>query len=93
MQQDRGHPVGVADDLDVAQVPSRQSQRLGDRLLGAEARREVLPRSRARGRVRALPIGEQPLRQARRALQCSLEPVDLEQVEPDASGAGALTRP
>ena len=38
---------------------------------------------RARRRVGELPIGEQPLRQPRRALQRPLETVDLQQVKPD----------
>ena len=61
-------------------------ERLGRRLLGAEARRQVLPGARLTGGVRPLGLGEQPLGEPRRPLERPLEPVDLEQVDPDAMG-------
>ena len=76
-----------ADDLDVARVAGRELQRLGDRLLGAEARRQVLPGPRARRRVRALAVGEQPLGEPRAPRERALQAVDLEEVEAHAAHA------
>ena len=42
VERDLGRAALGADDLDVAQLQARQAERLGDRLLGAEARRQVL---------------------------------------------------
>ena len=43
-------------DLHVAEAPAAQAQRLGHRLLGAEARGEVLPGPGALGGVGALAV-------------------------------------
>src|SRR5204863_5730619 len=86
--------VAVQDDLgvlaagrhlDVLPAPRLHAQRLRDRLLGAEARGEVLPRPRPRRRVRALGLGEEPARQAGPPLDRALEALDLQQVQPDAA--------
>ena len=62
-QPHRGRLVTAAEHLDVAPAPLAQLERLRHRLLGAEARRQVHHRPRARGRVGPLAVGEQPLRQ------------------------------
>ena len=49
---------------------------------GAEARCEMLARTRARRRVCTLTLREQPLGQLRPALERSLQPLDLQQVDP-----------
>lgn len=66
------------DHLDVTERPRRRAQGLGDGLLGAEARREVTRRPRPSLGVGPLAVGEQPLGEARTALECLLEPIDLE---------------
>ncbi len=52
VEHDFGHPAARRrDDLDLAPLPALQAERLGDRLLGAEAGCEMLARA-ARGRPR-----------------------------------------
>ena len=79
----RGLADLAAEHFDVTPVPGTQAERLGDRLLGAEARRQVLTRPRARRGVLAFGGGEQPVREPRPAFERTLEPVDLEQVQAD----------
>ena len=85
--------VAPADDLDVVGAEHLEPERLDHRLLGAEARRQVLPRARAALRVGALRVGEQALGQARPALERSLEPLDLDDVDPHAAHGGRLYPP
>src|SRR3954452_6139553 len=68
--------------LDVLPRPRGQPERLGDGLLRAEARGEVLAGTRALGRVRALARGEEPLGERGAPLQRLLEALDLEKVDP-----------
>ena len=63
-----------------------QPQRLGDRLLRAEARGEMLRRAAAAGSVGALAVGEQAFGQPRVAFERALEPVDLQEVQADPGG-------
>src|SRR4051794_37845303 len=82
--------VALAHDLDVLPRPRGQPERLGHRLLRAEARREVLAGPRAPRRVGALALGEEPRGQRRPALERLLETLDLEEVDPGAGhGRGA----
>ena len=76
--------VAAAEDLDVAPAPLAQLERLRDRLLGAEPRGQVHRGPRARGRVGALAVGEQPLRQRGAPGERALEAVDLQEVDADA---------
>jgi hypothetical protein len=45
------------------------------------------------GGVGELGLGEQSLRQPRRALERPLEPIDLQQIDPDFYRTAALTQP
>ena len=68
-----------------------EAERLDHRLLGGEAGGEV-PAGPGSGRgVVALGLGEDPLGEARVALQRALQAVDLEQVDPDARAIRAPT--
>ncbi len=69
--------------------PSLDPERLHHRLLRGKPGREVAPRAGAGGSVLQLLLGEDPLGQARMALQRALEAVDLEQVDADAGGHAA----
>ena len=73
--------------FDIQEAPGLQLQRLGDRLLGTEARGQMLSGPGAGGRVGALAVGEQPVRERGPALQRAFETLDLEQVDPDPGRA------
>ena len=76
---------GPSSDLDVLPRPRLERERLGHRLLRAEARGEVLAGPRAGRGVGALALGEQPLGQPRPALERALQALDLQQVHADAA--------
>src|SRR3954454_13469408 len=77
----------ASDDLDLAQAEAAaQAESLDDRLLGGETGSQVLAGTGAGGGVVALGLGEEALGQARVALQGTLEPLDLQQVDADAGG-------
>ena len=60
VRRKRGRAVAVVDDLELVPAqPLGHAQRLQQRLLGGEARGEVLRRLRARAAVGALGVGEQ----------------------------------
>ena len=67
--------------------PPREAERLDDRLLGGEAGGEMAPGPGAIGGVAALGLGEDPLGEARVALQGALQAADLQQVDADAGTA------
>src|SRR5215207_2852619 len=71
--------------LHVLPAPRAHAERLRDRLLGTEARRQVLAGTRACGSVRTLAVREEPRRQAGPPLDRALEALDLQQVQPDAA--------
>jgi hypothetical protein len=87
VEADLGGPV-APQHLDLAEAPGLEPQRLGDRLLGAEARGQVLTGTAPRSRVLALGVGEQSRGEPGPALQRLLETLDLEQVDPDPGRAG-----
>ena len=68
-------------DLDIQPGPRFQGQGLGDGLLGAEARGQVKPGPCMSSGVGQLLIGEEPGCQPRPALERTLEPVDLQNVD------------
>ena len=82
-------------DLDVARAQHVQRQRLGHRLLGAEARGEVLRGPGARGRVGALGVGEQALGQpgaARARARGARSPGGRARRPLDGDGLGQVAR-
>ena len=71
------------DDLDVERAHSRRRERLDRRLLGRESRREVTAGTPPGVGVGELGGGEETLGEPWSALQRSLDPADLDQVDPD----------
>ena len=66
----------LPDDLDVARVPGLQAQRLGDRLLGAEARREMLAGPRAAAAYARSPsVNSRSASPGRRSSACSMRSI------------------
>jgi hypothetical protein len=93
VEHDLGRATRHEHHLDVARRPRFEAQRLGHRLLRAEARGEVLPGPRPPGGVRTLAVGEQPPSEPRTPLERALEALDLEEVHADAGhGADSSTR-
>ena len=85
--------LAAGEDLDVLRAHDRQPERLRHGLLGAEARGQVLAGARAGRGVGALAGGEQAVGERRPPLERALEPIDLQQVEPDAAHATVTTLP
>ena len=80
-------------DLDLAQAELPLAERLQRRLLGAEARGQMLSRPPAGARVLELGLGEDAIGEAGMALECALEALDLQQVDADRGRDRYLSTP